>query len=207
MRGTLRSDIGLQLLIFSLVAANFTMVYLPQPVLPVIREEFGVTESLASLLVSAVIFGMALSNLPFGVLADRYPVRPLFITGGTVIALCGLFCAATKTIWLMVAARFVQGLFVPSLTTCLVVYLVRNLPPGRLNVVTGSYVSATVAGGLGGRLLGGLIHVPAHWRYAFVTSSVLLLCATVAAALRLLKGEDRRDPEEEAPGFLALLSD
>ena len=141
-----RSDIGLQLLIFSLVAAAFTMIYLPQPVLPVIREEFGVTESLASLLVSAVIFGMALSNLPFGVLADRYPVRPLFITGGAVIALCGLFCAATKTLWLMVVARFVQGLFVPSLTTCLVVYLVRNLPPERLNVVTGSYVSATVVG-------------------------------------------------------------
>jgi len=206
MRGVLRSDIGLQLLIFSLVAASFTMVYLPQPVLPVIREEFGVTESLASLLISAVIFGMALSNLPFGVLADRYPVRPLFITGGTVIAVCGLFCAATASLWLMVVARFVQGLFVPSLTTCLVVYLVRNLPPERLNVVTGSYVSATVAGGLGGRLLGGLIHVPAHWRYAFVTSSALLLCATVAAALRLPRGEGRRDPDEEAPGFTTFLA-
>lgn len=205
MRGTLRSDIGLQLLIFSLVAASFTMVYLPQPVLPVIREEFGVTESLASLLISAVIFGMALSNLPFGVLADRYPVRPLFITGGTVIALSGLFCAATNSLWLMVLARFVQGLFVPSLTTCLVVYLVRNLPPERLNVVTGSYVSATVTGGLGGRLLGGLIHVPAHWRYAFVTSSALLLCATVAAALRLPKEERGRDPAEESPGFTTFL--
>src|SRR5512145_3491022 len=114
MRGIFRDDIGLQLLIF-------TMIYLPQPVLPVIREEFGVTESLASLLVSAVILGMALSNLPFGVLADRYPVRPLFIAGGTVIALAGLFCAATRNLWLMVAARLLQGLFVPSLTTCLVV--------------------------------------------------------------------------------------
>ncbi len=202
-----RRDIGLQLLIFSLVAANFTMIYLPQPVLPVIRSEFGVTASRASLLVSAVIFGMALSNLPFGVLADRSPVRPLVIAGGTVIAACGLFCAATKSLWLMVAARFVQGLFVPSLTTCLVVYLVRNLPPERLNVVTGSYVAATVTGGLGGRLLGGLIHVPAHWRYAFVTSSALLLCATVAAAAGLPGEEGRREPGERPPGFRALLSD
>ena len=202
-----RSDRGLQLLIFSLVAANFTMIYLPQPVLHVIRGEFGVTESVASLLVSAVIFGMALSNLPFGVLADRYPARPLFIAGGTVIALAGLFCAATSNLWLMVAARFVQGLFVPSLTTCLVVYLVRNLPPERLNVVTGSYVAATVAGGLGGRLLGGLIHVPAHWRYAFVTSSALLLCATAAAAFRLPREEGRREPEKVVPGFAKLLFD
>ncbi len=202
-----RKDIGLQLLIFFLVAANFSMIYLPQPVLPVIQAEFGVTESLASLLISAVIFGMALSNLPFGVLADRYPVRPLVITGGAVIASSGLFCAATKTLWLMVAARFVQGLFVPSLTTCLVVYLVRNLPPERLNVVTGSYVSATVAGGLGGRLLGGLIHPPAHWRYAFVASSVLILCATAAAALRLPGEENRQTAEGEGPGFSTLLLD
>ncbi|MGE5189057.1 MAG: MFS transporter [Gemmatimonadota bacterium] len=201
------NDIGLQFLIFSLVAAAFTMIYLPQPVLPVIRAEFGVTESRVSLLVSAVIFGMALSNLPFGVLADRYPVRPLFIAGGTVIALAGLFCAATRTLWLMVAARFLQGLFVPSLTTCLVVSLVRNLPPERLNVVTGSYVAATVAGGLGGRLLGGLIHVPAHWRYAFVTSSALLLCATVAAAFRLPGEKGRRGPEPGGPGFATLLRD
>lgn len=183
------------------------MIYLPQPVLPVIREEFEVTASLASLTVSAVIFGMALSNLPFGVLADRYPVRPLFVAGGTVIALAGLFCAATTNLWFMVAARFVQGLFVPSLTTCLVVYLVRNLPPERLNVVTGSYVAATVAGGLGGRLLGGLIHVPAHWRYAFVTSSALLLCATAAAALRLPREEGPAEPEKGVPGFATLLSD
>ncbi len=199
--------VGLQVLIFSLVAANFTMIYLPQPVLPVIRSEFGVTASLASLLVSAVIFGMALSNLPFGILADRYPVRPLFIAGGAVIAACGLVCAAATTLPLMVAARFVQGLFVPSLTTCLVVYLVRNLPPERLNVVTGSYVAATVAGGLGGRLLGGLVHVPAHWRYAFVTSSALLLCATAAAAVGLPKEVAPRAPGERPPGFRTLLRD
>ncbi len=200
-------DIGLQFLVFALVAAGCTMIYIAQPVLPVIREEFGVTASAASLSVSAVIFGMALSNLPFGALADRYPARPLFVAGGTVIAACGLVCAATTSLPLLVAARFVQGLFVPSVTTCLVVYLVRNLPPERLNIVTGSYVSATVTGGLGGRLLGGLIHAPAHWRYAFVTSSALLLCATAAAALRLPREPRGPAPGEAAPGFATFLRD
>jgi YNFM family putative membrane transporter len=53
----------------------------------------------------------------------------------------------------------------------------------------GMYVSATVAGGLGGRLLGGWIHPPLHWRYAFVTSGALLLLATIGCAVKL---EDRR---------------
>lgn len=45
----------------------------------------------------------------------------------------------------------------------------------------GSYVSATVLGGLGGRLLGGWVHPPLHWRYAFVSASILILIATFIA--------------------------
>jgi len=161
------------------VAATFSTIYLTQPVLPVLREEFGVDAAKASLTVSAVIFGIALATLPVGRLADRFPARPVILSGGTLASLCGFFCAATTSFPLLVAGRFLQGVFVPSLTTCLVVYLVRRLSPERLNVAMGAYVSAPVAGGLGGRLLAGFIHPPLHWRYAFVTASALLLLATL----------------------------
>lgn len=197
--------IGLQALIFSLVAATFSSIYITQPVLPVLRAEFFVSASTASLTISAVILGIAMANLPFGMLVDRYPIRPIILVGGAVIAACGLFCAVTTNLALLIGARFVQGLFVPSLTTCLVVHLVRSLPSDRLNVVTGSYVSATVVGGLGGRLLGGWIHPPLHWRYAFVTASALLLAATLAAARWLPKGEARRETGQETARFTALL--
>ncbi len=195
----------LQALVFSLVAAAISNVYITQPVLPVIETEFGVGPGQASYTVSAVILGIALANLPFGWLADRFPVRRLILAGGLVVAGAGLFCAATDRLFLLVAARFVQGLFVPALTTCLAAYLSANLPLDRLNVVMGSYVSATVAGGLGGRLLGGWIHPPLHWRYAFVTASILLLLAACAAVLWLPPG--RRPAEQEGPeeGFLSLL--
>lgn len=197
--------IGLQALIFWLVAAAFSTIYITQPVLPVLREEFGVSAQVASFTISAVILGMALANLPFGMLVDRYPVRPIILLGGTVIAALGLVCAAVTDMRLLVAARFAQGLFVPALTTCLVVHLVRTLPPDRLNVVTGSYVSATVVGGLGGRLMGGLIHPPLHWRYAFVTASLMLLAATVAAARWLPESAGHREEERDVPGFMTLV--
>ncbi|MGZ8463501.1 MAG: MFS transporter, partial [Candidatus Deferrimicrobiaceae bacterium] len=198
--------VGLQALIFFLVSSAFATIYITQPVLPVIRSEFGVSASTASLTVSAVIFGIALATLPFGRLADTFPVRPILFTGGSVVIGCSLFCAATKSLPLLVLARFLQGLFIPSLTTCLVVHLVRSLPQERLNVVMGSYVSATVAGGLGGRLLGGWIHPPLHWRYAFVTASVLLALAMAAAARYLPKEEGEPEPVSDTTGFLALLS-
>ena len=198
--------IGLQALVFSLVAAAFTTVYITQPVLPILQQEFGVSVSAASLTVSAVILGIALANLPFGMLADRFPVQSLILVGGAVVVACGFFCAATHNLALLVGARFLQGLFIPALTTCLAAYLSVTLPLDRLNVVMGSYVSATVAGGLSGRLLGGWIHPPLHWRYAFVTASIVLVAATLAAARWLPPAEPPLMTVEETVGFRALLS-
>ena len=56
-------------------------------------------------------------------------------------------------IGVLIAARFVQGLFIPSMSTCLAAYLSRTLPPHRLNLIMGWYVSATVAGGMGVTIL------------------------------------------------------
>lgn len=175
------SHFRLQFIVFALVSASFTNIYITQPVLPVLQNEFDADMVLVSLSVSAVILGIAISNLPFGFLADRLPIHPIIFTGGILVALGGLVCAVTKNLWILIAARFIQGLFIPALTTCLAAYLAKVLPATRLNVVMGSYVSATVLGGLGGRLLGGWIHPPLHWRYAFVSASILILTATFVA--------------------------
>ena len=201
-----KSQFSIQLLVFSLVAATFTTVYITQPVLPVIQDEFAVDARTASLSVSMVILGIALANLPFGIIADRYPIKPILLTGGTVITATSLVCATTYSITLLIAARFIQGLFIPSLTTCLAAYLAKSLPASRLNVVMGSYVSATVAGGMGGRLLGGWIHPPLHWRYAFVSASALLITATIAASRWLPVEKDEPKPELKQAGFIQLLA-
>lgn len=195
----------LQALIFTLVAAAFANLYTTQPVLPVLQEEFGVSAAVASLTVSAVILGIALANLPFGRLADRWPIRRIILGGGAAVAGAGLVCAATSSFALLVGARFVQGLFLPALSTCIAAYLSRNLPPERLNVAMGSYVSATVAGGLGGRLLGGWLHPPLHWRYAFVTAAVLLIAAAGAAGRWLPEGSPPGGGVAEDTGFLSIL--
>jgi len=196
----------LQALIFALVSAAFANIYITQPVLPVLSAEFGINESTASFSVSAVILGIALSNLPFGRLADRHSIRPIILTGGSAIALAGFLCAATKSFWLMSGARFFQGLFIPGLTTCLAAYLAKNLPPERLNVAIGSYVSAGVVGGLGGRLLGGWIHALLNWRYAFVSASILLLITAAAAAFGLPAERAAKKAAEKEVGFIQLIS-
>ena len=208
----MRSDspLVLQVLVFALVTAAFTTIYITQPVLPVLRQEFAAGATQASFTIAAVILGIALSNLPFGMLADRCPIKPIILTGGVVVAGCGLLSAAASSLPLLIAARFVQGLFIPALTTCLAAFLARRLPAASLNLVMGSYVSATVAGGLGGRLLGGWLHPPFHWRYALVSASILVLAATLAAVLGLPRERPGTDTDSPAaarpPGFAKLMA-
>jgi YNFM family putative membrane transporter len=175
-------------------------------VLPVLQAEFGVSPTLASLTVSAVIAGLAAANLPFGWLADRSGIKTLLALGGAMVAGAGLWGAMTHSFPLLVAARLVQGLFLPALSSCLAAYLSTTLPPERLNVVMGSYVAATVAGGLGGRLLGGWLHPPLHWRWALVSAAGLVAAATLAAVF-WLPGEGAGErPPEGGEGYLALLA-
>lgn len=186
----------LQAVVFLVAAAAFSTVYITQPVLPVLAGEFDANAFQVSLTVSAVILGIALSILPIGILSDHAPAQGILLAGGLIIAVCCLVAALTQNLWALITVRFVQGLFIPTLTTCMVTYLARSLPAERLNVVMGSYVSATTAGGLGGRLLGGWLHPPAHWRYAFITAAVLVTLATLVAAYRLRE----RTPAPHHPG-------
>ena len=198
-------DRVIQAIVFALVGAAFTSVYVTQPVLPVIEAEFGVSAAAASTTISAVIAGIALASLPSGWLADHVPIRRIILLGGTMIVGCCVFVARTERFDVLVGARFVQGLFVPALTTCVAAYLARSLDVRRLNVAMGAYVSATVAGGLGGRLLGGWLHPPLHWRYAFVTTAVLIALATAAAARWLPVEPALRRAHESHVSYLQML--
>ena len=200
-----RSYFQLQFIVFALVSAAFANVYITQPVLPVLQAEFGIDLVVASFSVSAVIFGIALSNLPFGHLSDRVAIQPIILTGGLVVAAAGLICAWSEIYWVFISARFLQGLFIPALTTCLAAYLAKSLPLERLNVVMGSYVSATVLGGLSGRLLGGWLHPPYHWRYAFISAAILALIATFIAVKGLPKVSTDTERHHRSVSFLSLL--
>jgi YNFM family putative membrane transporter len=192
--------------VFALVAATFTNIYITQPVLPILQDEFGISPVQVSMTVSIVILGIILSNLFFGYLADILPIRPIIVTGGLCVAAGGLVASVTHDFRLLLAARMFQGLFIPALTTSLAAYLSKTLPGEKRNVVMGAYVSATVLGGLGGRLLGGWIHPPLHWRYAFVSASMLIIGAMIFACFVLPRsGPVKQTTGEKEDGFCSFL--
>lgn len=197
----------LQMVVCALVTASFTNIYITQPIQPVLQSEFDVSTVQASFTVSAVILGIVLSNLFFGLLADKVSIHPVIALGGAFVALAGIVCGITHDFMVLTGARLVQGLFLPALTTSLAAWLAKNLPQEKLSVVMGSYVAATVLGGLGGRLLGGWIHPPLHWRYAFFSASALIAGATLLALFTLpVQARVKSCKTSDSQGFARLLT-
>ncbi len=204
MKGAKSQYLALESAVFALVAAAFVNIYLTQPVQPALALEFGVEASGAALTVSAVLLGIFLANLPFGLLADRLPIRPIIILGSLALLTAGLLCALSADFWLLVSGRLAQGLFIPALTTCLAAYLGRSLPLDKLSVAMGSYVSATVVGGLASRLLGGFCGA-AHWRLSFLIAGGIVVVAGLAALRWLPKDDTPTQAGENQQGFMTLL--
>lgn len=200
---------GLRWAVFMLTAASYVQIYLTQPVLPVISRSFQVDAWTASLTVSLVIGGIAVGQVFWGWLADRQGIRPIILIGAVGLGACGLVASASTGMAGLALARLGQGLFIPAVSTCLAAFLAKSLPPDRVAVVLGAYVSATVTGGLLSRLFGGWGHWLLGWRWSFVIGAALVAGAA-AWLLAHLRPADNGDapagPPAGQPGYWDLLA-
>ena len=170
--------------------AAFIGLYLPQPILPLLRQDFGVGVQAASLVISVTILGIALAAPLVGIFSDRFGRKRLLVGSAAALSLVTLGCAFAPSFGLLVALRFTQGVLLPGLFAVGLTYVSESLPRTTMNTVAGFYVAATVIGGMLGRVLGGALADLADWRYGFGLSALLYL-GLVAVWARLPALEDK----------------
>lgn len=93
------------LVLFSPIAID---IYLPA--LPLIAQEFSITNALAQDTVTWFIFSLGLGQLFTGPLADRYGRKPVAITGVILYILCAAGAFVATNIEYLLAARLLQGI-------------------------------------------------------------------------------------------------
>jgi DHA1 family bicyclomycin/chloramphenicol resistance-like MFS transporter len=180
------------------------------PGLPQLTSDFDAPASAGQLTLTACLLGLAVGQLVFGPLTDRFGRRPPLLAGLAVYLLASVACAAAPDIWVLIGLRLVQGL---SGSAGIVVArsVVRDLVSGVeaarlfsiLMVVIG--VAPILAPILGGALL----HVTS-WRGLFVILAAVDACILAASARWLpetLPPERRRRAGEAGVGFRELLRD
>lgn len=153
-------------------------MYLTQPILPLLSEEFNIAPATAGLSVSVVVLFIALTSTAAGPLSDMIGRKPVIVTSCALLVLPTLLCAFAPTYSALLVFRAMQGMCIPGITAVAVVYVSELVEPGAIGSAVGGWIAATVAGGLTGRVMSGLITDFFGWRAVFVVFATLtLICA------------------------------
>ncbi|SNC63397.1 Predicted arabinose efflux permease, MFS family [Kytococcus aerolatus] len=179
----------MQWALFAAGMACFAQLYSPQGVLPLLAADLGVTASQASLAVSAATGGLALSVLPWSLVADRIgrltAIR-IALVGGTGLGLLVPWCPWFE---LMLVLRVLEGAALGGVAALAVAYLSEEVSPRAAAVAAGTYVAGTSLGGLMGRIVAAPVGDLAGWRTG--VSAVAALAAVAVVAFWVLPPEPR----------------
>lgn len=141
-------------------------MYLPQPLLPELDRDFQVSPAVSGLVMTTTLLGFAAA----GLLPERHPGRTMRVAlGATVVG--SVLAAVSFALWLLLAARVLQGLGIGLLLAGALADIPRRLPPRLAGRMTGSLVAGTALGGLGGRVIG-YVGLFATWRAAFLVGGL-----------------------------------
>ena len=168
----------LRLLLYTTVAA-FCALYAPQPILPRLAEDFGVSPSDASLLISATLIPLGLAPVFYGYLIEAVPARLLLLGAIALLIIGQLMFASTDHYGVLLASRLLQGLAFPAAFTAIMTYCSSTATTDSVRRIIGYYVAATILGGFAGRLISGFIASAFSWRETFVLLALMLGVAFV----------------------------
>lgn len=153
----------------------FCTLYIPQPILPLLAAEYGVSLTDSALLISATLIPLGIAPLVYGYVTEATSAQRVLLVSLVALAINqGLFLMV-DTYWGLVTLRFVQGLLLPAIFTALMTYFASMANVERVRHAVSYYVAASILGGFIGRLSGGLAGQFLHWRWAFAFYAVLLV--------------------------------
>lgn len=175
---TITPALLLTLALLSAVAPIATDLYLPA--FPVMVSELHTSATSVQLTLTTFLFGLAVGQLVFGSLSDRYGrVRPLQV-GAVVCVLAGAATVLAPTVTVLIAARFAQG-FAGAAGMVIGRAIISDLATGR--AAARAFSLLMIVGGLApvlAPLAGGFLVGPIGWRGAMAVILALSTAMLIA---------------------------
>ncbi|HEX5561694.1 MAG TPA: MFS transporter [Nocardioidaceae bacterium] len=184
-------------MLFAALAA-FGLLYATQALLPSIGADFGVGPTAASLTVSAATGALALVIVPLSSVAESRGRVPVMRAGLLTACLLTFVAAASPAFWVLVAVRGLVGGALAAVVAVAVAHLGDEVHPAELGTAIGIYVAGNTLGGIGGRLIPGLVEESTSWRAGVTLLAVAATAATVLFT-RLLPPARRPTPTSTGP--------
>ena len=136
--------------------------------LPSLAEAFDTSFQHVQWVVLAYLLAVTITIVTAGRLGDLVGHRRMLIAGISLFALASGLCGAVSSLWLLIAARSLQGLGAAVLMALSIAFVRDTVPKDRTGSAMGLLGTMSAIGTALGPSLGGVLLATASWRAIFL---------------------------------------
>ncbi|CAM5227326.1 MFS transporter [Rhodanobacter lindaniclasticus] len=167
------------LALFAAGFATFGLLYCVQPLMPEFSRHYGVSEAGAALSLSLTTGVLAFAMLFAGALSDAWGRKPLMVASLLSSAVLVLVTALMPSWPALLVVRTLLGLTLSGLPAVAMTYLSEEMHAESIGLGMGLYISGSAVGGMGGRLITGVLAEFFGWRVGVIVVGVIGVVAAL----------------------------
>ena len=183
---------------------NFADRQVLNPLVPLLRQHFGVSDAQLGSLQMVLLVVLALASIPSGYLADRFNEPKIICIGVLFWSLAAIGSGLAPTFAVLFVARGLVGIGEAAYAPAAQSLISDSFSLEHRALVQSIFAAGMILGGIAGLALGGLMGERHGWQYAFV----IVGCLGVLPGLTALRLQEppRRPRSEVVPiGQLLLV--
>jgi len=190
---------------------NFADRQVLNPLVPLLRQHFGVSDAQLGSLQMILLVVLALASIPSGYLADRFNEPKIIAAGVLFWSLAAIGSGLAPTFTVLIVARGLVGIGEAAYAPAAQSLISDSFPRDNRALAQAVYASGMILGGVTGLALGGIMGERHGWQHAFIIMGVLGLLPALSALK--LKEPPRRPRSEvvavsqllRVPAFVAMI--
>lgn len=175
--------ISILLILYNFSANLSNDIYLPS--MPQLATFFKTDANTLQFTMTVWFLGVAMPQLFFGPLTDRFGRRPVLLGGGICFLIATFICLIANHIGMLIVGRFFQGVGVCSLNVTTFSILVDLFDYKKRNQVMNKISLFGTLAPLVGPVIGGYVSILFGWRFNFLIVLVLSMAGIIGLFFKL----------------------
>jgi len=176
---------------------NFADRHVLNPLVPLLRAHFNVSDTLLGSLQWVLLVVLALASIPSGYLADRFNEPKIIASGVLFWSLAAIASGLAPTFWFLFVARGLVGIGEAAYAPAAQSLISDSFRKENRALAQSIFASGMLLGGVAGLALGGIMGERHGWQHAFIIVGILGVFPGLTALT--LKEPVRRPRSEVVP--------
>lgn len=161
------------LALFAAGVATFGLLYCTQPLMPEFSRDYGVSAATSALSLSLTTGVLAVAMLFAGGVSDAVGRKSVMTASLLSSAVLVLLTALVPDWTMLLVLRALLGITLSGLPAVAMTYLSEEMHPESIGLGMGLYISGNAIGGMGGRLVAGVLADFVGWRWGVATVGLI----------------------------------